>query len=210
MRGRVLFGLIIFSFSLLQAQKFECFLSENSYKHELDLHFTAKSQKFKSPLEYASANFPELKGLKIEVRRKHIGTMMAARPKIDFLFRKQENRTYVVFITDSPEMNAGPIFAEMSECAQAGVLGHELSHIVTYNDMNNMQLILFGIKYMFNKRKIEAQTDLIAMKHGFGEQLIEYTRFIIKSPHTNRKYLRKKKKYYLSANEMEEKLLLLL
>lgn len=203
-------GLIIFSFSFLQAQNFECFLSENSYKHELNLHFTKKVAKFKIPMEYASGNFPELNGLHIEVRRKHIGTMMAARPRIDFLFRSKKNRRYVVYITDSPEMNAGPIFAEMSQCAKAGVLGHELSHILTYNEKNNIQMLWFSIMYIFKKKRIEAETDIIAMKHGFGDQLIEYTRFIHSSPHTNRKYLLKKKKHYLSAAEMKEKLLELL
>lgn len=210
MRGKILLGLIIISFSSSKAQKFECYLSENSYEHSLDFHFTEKTEKFTAPIQFAAGSFPELKGIDIEVRRKNIGTMMAARPKIDFLFRKKENRKYVVYITDHPEMNAGPIFEEMSECAQAGVLGHELSHILTYNEKNNIQMLWFSITYLFNRKRIEAETDIIAMQRGFGDHLVEYTRFIHKSPHTNRKYLKKKKKHYLSASEMEEKLLELL
>lgn len=210
MKGRILLGLIIISFSFSKAQKFECYLTENAYKHQLTLCFSEKTEKFEAPMEYAAGSFPELAGIDIEVRRKNIGTMMAARPKIDFMFRKKENRKYVVFITDHPEMNAGPIFNEMSECAQAGVFGHELSHILVYNEKNNLQMLWFGLTYLFNKKKIEEETDLIAMKRGFGDQLIEYTRFIQKSPHTNRKYLKKKRKHYLSANDIQAKLLVML
>lgn len=207
MRGWILTGFIAFTFTFSHAQKFECFLTESTYQHGLDLQFTSKTQHFALPMEYASAHFPELEGVHIEVRRKRIGTLMAARPKIDFLFRKKEERRYVVFITDDPDMNAGLIFDGMSECAQAGVLGHELSHILTYNEKNNWQMLLFGIKYIFKKKEIEAETDIIAMQHGFGDQLIEYTHYIHKSPHTNRKYLKNKKEHYLSANEMAKILL---
>ena len=200
-------GLFLLNFLTSQAKSFNCFLFGTPTKNELNIKYTKKAKPFKEPMEYAASHFPELKGVTVEVRRKHIGTMMAARPRMDFIFKKKQKRHYVIYITDCPGMNAGVIFDEMSECAKTGVLGHELSHILTYEQKNNMQLLWFGVAYLFNKKKIEEDTDKIAIEHGFADELLEYTKYIHNSPHTNRKYLRKKQRNYLSVNEMKQVIL---
>lgn len=205
MRRWILFGIVFITLSSSKAQK----TPEKNTKaltaaHGIDFKFTAKTLKFSDPLNKAAHEFPELRGLSIEVRRKHIGTMMAARPKPGFIFRKKEKRKYVIYITDKPGMNAEKLYSKMSYDAQLGVLGHELSHILDYNTKNNWQMLGFGIKYVFNKKAIEAETDHVAAQRGFGEELIEYTRYIHKSPHVNKKYLLKKKKFYLSDTELQE------
>lgn len=210
MKGRLIFGFLIFSFSWISAQSKKCFLPENSIKHQLNISYSKNVDQFIASIEYAATKFPELKEVDIEFKRKKIGTMMAARPKLDFLFKKKKNRKYVIYITNHPAMNAGLIFDGMSECAQVGVIGHELSHILSYKNKSNLQMLWFGILYPFNKSVIEEKTDITTMKRGFADHLLEYTRFIHSSPHTNPKYLQKKIKHYLSVNEMEEKYLELL
>lgn len=203
MKGWMLMGLgLILTFFSFTFEPKEA--DKKSKKNKIRFVFKPNSLKFENPLISAGEKFPELNGITVEVRRKGIGTLMAARPKPDFIFRKKENRKYVIYITDSPEMNADSVYTNMTLNAQTGVLGHELSHILTYSEKNNFKLILFGIKYAFNRRNIESETDQIAMNRGFGTQLIEYTRYVHRSPHINKRYLQKKNRFYLTAKELEQ------
>jgi len=187
-------------------------LLPNKRKHERVIDFPKRiifkfkkdTGKFAQPLLAAAEKFPELHGVHITIRRKKIGTLMAALPTPNFLFRRKENRRYVIFITDHPQMNAGPIYNSMSNKAMIGVLGHELSHILSYSTKNNLELIWFGIEYVFNRKNIEADTDIIAISKGFGNELIKYNDYIHNSPHTNSKYLKIKNKYYLTTTEIEQ------
>lgn len=212
MRRLIFFGVIFTIFSTSRAQKVNDTTDFNSTitSERIIFNFSSKTLKFNEALIEAAKEFPELEGTYIEIRRKRIGTMMAARPKPGFIFRKPDKRRYIIYITDKPGMNAEKIYSGMSYNAQLGVLGHELSHILDYKSKNNWQMLGFGIKYVFRKKAIEAETDCIAVERGFGEELIEYTRYIHHSPHVNRKYLLKKKKFYLSASELEKNLLRLM
>ncbi|MBN2485278.1 MAG: hypothetical protein JXB34_04850 [Bacteroidales bacterium] len=168
--------------------------------------FNPRTEKFQDLLEFSGSYYPELIGVKIEVRRKKITTMMAARPRRDFLFCSKDKRTYVLLITEKFSMNADSIYNQLGPCAIIGVLGHELSHIADYSTKTNAELLFFGIKYVINRREIEKQTDLAAIEHGFGPGLVEFTRFIHHSPLVDKKYRNKKSKYYLSAVDLESSL----
>lgn len=203
MRRWILFGIVFLTLSASKAQKYTQFVRHDTAQ-SINFKFSAKTLKFISPIDSAAKQFPELNGYTIEVKRKHIGTMMAARPTSDFIFRKKESRKYVIFITDKPDMHADSVYAKMSYNAELGIIGHELSHILDYRLKNNWQMICFGIKYVFNKKTIEAETDLTAVRRGFGKDLVEYNRYIHRSPHVSKRYLLKKKKFYLTASEIEE------
>lgn len=171
-----------------------------------DLKFLNNSSQFEKPVKLASSAFEELKGVKISIKRKNINSMMAARPRANFLFKKRESREYEIIISNHQKMNAKALYENMSTDAQVGVIGHELSHIVSYLKMSNMQMIWFGIKYAFKKKEIEGETDMMAIEKGFGEQIIEFNSYLHHSPRTNKKYLQKKNKYYLSSVEIEQKM----
>ncbi|MBN1117430.1 MAG: hypothetical protein JXA77_09515 [Bacteroidales bacterium] len=172
------------------------------------VYFKPKTQKFLKPFSDAIKAFPELKGTSIEIRRKPIGTLMAARPKPCFIFRNRKDRRYVIVITDKPSMNSDKVYNSISEFALTGVLGHELSHILDYSGKTNIQMLLFAIKYSFNRRRIEYKTDKTAISRGFGEKIIEFNKFIYHSPYVNRKYLMAKQRFYLTVSDIEENLLL--
>jgi len=201
-------GIVVVFPLFLSAQQYNCVEKEinDTNGSLINFGYNQRTEKFCSPLNYAANYFPELKGCKIEVRRKKITTMMAARPKRDFIFRSKANRKYILLITDKYDMNADSIYNDMSSCAIVGVLGHELSHIVSYSEKSGTELIFFGIKYVLNRKKIESETDMTAIEHGFGPGLVEYTHYIHQSPLVNKRYLLRKKKYYLSANELESRL----
>ena len=199
---------LFFLFPGLKAQEKPAFLPEPNVTIQsgINFKFNPRTEKFRLPLDSAAVHFPELQNCKIEVRRQKITTMMAARPKRNFLFHSMKNRTYVILITDKPGMRAEEIYHDLSTSATVGVFGHELSHIVSYKNKSNADLLWFGVKYMLNKKKIENKTDMIAIDHGFGPGLVEYTSYIHNSPKVNKKYLLKKKKYYYSSNELESKM----
>jgi hypothetical protein len=200
--------ILILSGVIAQAQQTVCINEDacDSLAHEIHFIYKQRTQKFSNALNCAALRYPELRNFTIEIKRKKITTMMAARPKRDFLFHSKTNRTYVILITDKLNMNAEHMYNEMSPCAISGVFGHELSHIITYSQKSNFRLMGFGIQYLFNKKSIETETDLLAVKHGFGDGLIEFNRYIFHSPWVNKKYLKRKSKYYLSAAELNNSL----
>ncbi len=62
-----------------------------------------------------------------------------------------------------------------SKSALMGVLAHELAHQVDYKQMNFVERLFLRIQYTNYKfkRRIEIQTDLIAVQRGFGKELIQ-------------------------------------
>ncbi len=171
-----------------------------------DLHFDKKTRCYMEEGLEAAKAYEELKDVKISFRRKRINSMMAAQPKANFIFRRRSKRSYVIIISNKKALNADAHIEAMGYTARVGIIGHELSHILSYKDMTNWQLILFGLKYFFNKKKIEAETDLMAIRKGFGQHIQEFNNYLFRSAHINKNYLKNKRKYYLSSLEIEQKM----
>jgi hypothetical protein len=150
-----------------------------------------------------SNKYPELKNIHVEFIRKNIKTMMAARPTLLSAFRKKEKRKYSIIISTNPDNNSELFFDQLSYTATIGIISHEFAHILTYNNKTGVQLLLYGEKYLFIKRKIERETDKITVLHGFGKELIEYDQHIYKSSLVSKKYLKLKSRNYLSINEIQ-------
>lgn len=206
MRWVIVWGILIGGINVFSQHNSTCnqFISDTVFPN---IFFLDNSKQFKDPVNLASGAFKELEGVKINIKRKNIKSMMAARPRANFLFKKRENREYIIIVSNHHKMNAKVLYENMSTCAQVGVIGHELSHIVSYTKMSNLKMLWFGIKYVFKKREIEAETDMMAIRKGFGEQIIEFNHYLHHSPRTNKKYLQKKRKYYLSSIEIEQNML---
>jgi hypothetical protein len=80
-----------------------------------------------------------------------------------------------VVITLDPEK-----LANISDAQLTGLLAHELSHIEVYERMNWFMLGLYGLRYSFSdnfKRTVERDTDLLAIRHGYGEELLAYREY---------------------------------
>jgi hypothetical protein len=129
---------------------------------------------------------------------------MAARPELNFLFRKKEQRTYVVFVNSNPKNYGRKMISNMSQCAQTGIIGHEFAHLLSYTTKSNTQLICFGFKYIFFKKKVERETDMTAIERGLGYQLLDFNHHVRKSELASKKYLKRKDRNYLSVVEIEE------
>jgi hypothetical protein len=157
---------------------------------------------YELPALVALSNYPELDSTRIELKSRRIKHFGNARPKIDFLFRKQETRHYIIIINKKSRDILGFSFSDLPFGAQVGFFGHELAHISDYCGRNNLQIISYGIKYLFMKRSVERSTDRIAIKHNLGEQLYDLRCFVLNNPHTDKDYMEYKHNNYLDCEEI--------
>ncbi len=149
---------------------------------------------------YVLSFFPELENSNIVFREKKIKTTMAARPRWDFLFRSKKNRVYEVVF--NPDTAASAVhFSKLPLNAQVGILAHEFCHIVDYLDRGNLEMALFGFRYVFSdkfKAGVEHHVDKLAIDKGLGWQLHDFSAFVLHHKETPKKYKQYKKRFYLS------------
>lgn len=151
----------------------------------------------------ALSAYPELNNISIIYKKARIKTIMAARPAIWTVFNKKDKRKYKIVLSNNPKNNCDSIFCRISSLALIGILGHEYAHLLSYNEMSTAQLAFFGIKYVINKKKIERETDSMAIQRGFGNELLEFNRFVNESKFVSKNYIERRQNYYLSINEIE-------
>ncbi len=151
----------------------------------------------------ALSYYPELKHVNIEFRTSRIKTTMAAVPRLFSLLGKKEKRKFVIKINVS-ERSGALLLKDLSFNAQVGVIGHELAHIVDYLSMRSGQIVKFGIDYLNieKRREIEARTDLIAVDHGLGWQLLQFGREVLTDPEVPENYKKYKRSIYIQPHEM--------
>lgn len=160
-------------------------------------------QAYRTAIVTALSYYPELKEVAIDFRLAKIKTTMAAVPRIFSLVRKTDKRRFVIKINYSTRSGA-LLLNDLSFNAQVGVIGHELAHIVDYQTMRPGQIAKYGIDYLnINKRReIEARTDLIAVQHGLGWQLLAFGREVLDHPKVPIDYKNYKRDVYIQPYEM--------
>lgn len=145
--------------------------------------------------------FPELDSVPICFTRKKLGTIMAARPRLNFLFRKKTNREYFILLNKKP-CYSDSVFYNLSFNAQVGIIGHELSHVDYYTHLSNFGIIVFGFRYLFMKKEIERETDRTAIQHHLGWQLYDARRHVLLNKNIDNYYRHNKISHYLSPTEI--------
>lgn len=181
------------------------------FEHISKDSITILQQKFGTnktyPIEYeeqfliALSHYPQLKDVTINLIFDKERTTMSARPKISSLFCK--NRKYNIRI-NSAESFKGILLSEVPFNAQIGVIGHELAHIVDYEQKTFGQIIATGIGYLSRKykRKLEHRIDLETIKQGLGWQLFDWAEFSMNEDNASKKYIRFKKRIYMSPEKI--------
>jgi hypothetical protein len=161
---------------------------------------------YELPLLIALAHYPELKHTKISFHfRKNSA---AAFTTFKLLSALGARRHYVIIFNDDPS-TTGIVWKEATLNAQIGLAGHELGHIAEFQNMSNMGVIWWGVRYLLSKKKhreLERATDQATIDHGLGWQLFDWNNFAITSLLTSEKYRRVKRAFYLSPEEIEEQL----
>jgi hypothetical protein len=149
----------------------------------------------------ALMHFPELKDTKIIFKTKSINSTMQAKPKGLNILRRKGNRKYVVIInTINPKVPLDSI----SFNAKIGVLGHELAHIIDYENKNTWQIIGIGLRYGNKKyrAKFERATDQRTLDAGLKWQIYDFSTYVLKYNQNNPSYLEYKKKVYMTPDDI--------
>lgn len=152
----------------------------------------------------ALRHYPELKQAKVKLKLKPISSTMQAQPRWDFIFQKRSARSYAVFVNSNASIT-GISYQDLSFNSLVGWIGHEMAHVLDYSKKNNGQLFAFISSYVFDKnelRRTERKADKVTIKHGLGMQLLEGVNFFHRSKKVKKAYREKKKKYYLTPEEI--------
>ena len=164
-----------------------------------------RDKKLKLAFYVALRHYPELKDVHMKVDLKKINATMMAQPTLGFLFHKQENRRYQIFVNKT-QANNGMYYKDLTFNSQVGWIGHEFAHILDYTQKTNKELLVFISKYVSSKKelkKTECEADRVAIKHGLGKQLLEGVNYFYTNKGISKSYREKKKSYYLSPEQIE-------
>ncbi|PSG88279.1 hypothetical protein [Aurantibacter aestuarii] len=158
----------------------------------------------------ALSYYPELKDTKIELRfKKNIKkSTMQARPSFASFFRSRKNRSYLILISETFKISDTTFLTkDIPSDILIGWIGHELGHIMDYQNRDKLNLIWFGIKYLLSDNHIveaERAADGFAVKHGMEDYILKTKDFILNHAKITPTYKDRIKRYYLSPEEIME------
>ena len=164
----------------------------------------------KNEVETAMKFYPELSDSIIEIRfKKNIKkSTMQARPTFGSFFKKKYNRSYVILISETFKISDKEFSTrDIPTDIMIGWIGHELGHIMDYQNRSKANLIWFGVKYLFSDKHIveaERAADSFAVSHGMADYILKTKNFILNHANISESYKNRIKKYYLSPEEIME------
>lgn len=132
---------------------------------------------------FALSYFPELVDCKIEFRIvKGNNGIIAARPVYSGILRRSSKRSYLVTINDTSMSRRIPSFLNGTVNGQVGILGHELCHIVYFNNRTGFGLVGLGVAHVSTRYmdRFENKTDSMTIERGLGHQLIDWVDYLHK------------------------------
>ncbi|MBU2927164.1 hypothetical protein KO515_02880 [Winogradskyella psychrotolerans] len=159
-------------------------------------------------VETALDYYPELKTINIEFRfKKNIKkSTMQARPTFGSFFKSRKHRNYVILISEKFKIADQEFLTRhIPNDIFIGWIGHELGHVMDYQDRNKLNLIWFGLKYLLSQNHIieaERAADSFAVTHGMEDYILKTKDFILNHADITQSYKNRIKKYYLSPEEI--------
>jgi len=143
---------------------------------------------FRLPILTALSHFPELKEIHINFVVEKAYTPLSTRPAFRSMVKRRGHRTYIVTISDQTiDTLSHLLYKNLNFTEQVGIMGHELSHVVDFNNKNFFQSTGNVIGHL-SKRfvdKMEYKTDLICIQHGLGKYLETYSLHVRKTMHVS-------------------------
>jgi len=156
----------------------------------------------------ALSYYPELKDTPIEFRfkKKIKKSFMQAQPKFSGIFKNKKNRSYFIMISEKFNIEDEEFsIAEVPSEVLIGWIGHELGHIMDYQERSGFNLIQFGIGYLTSKnfiKEAERAADTFAVSHGMGDYILATKDFILNHAHLSEVYKNRIRRLYLSPEEI--------
>ena len=133
---------------------------------------------------------------------------MLAQPKFGSFFRKKSYRSYVILISETFKISNKQFSTrDIPSDILIGWIGHELGHIMDYQNRSKINLIWFGLKYLLSENHIveaERAADRFAVNYGMADYILKTKNFILNHADISETYKNRIKKYYLSPEEIME------
>ncbi|TLP70627.1 hypothetical protein ES765_20680 [Maribacter sp. ACAM166] len=161
-----------------------------------------------SEAKIALSHYPELARTPIEFKfKKHIKkSTMQAQPKFLSVFKSKKNRAYKILISEKIKIVDSVYYTkDMPSEIMIGWLGHELGHVIDFEQRSGLNLIGFGISYLTSKKYIrgaERRADSYAVAHGMETYILATKEFILEKAGLSQKYVDRIKNLYLSPEEI--------
>lgn len=135
-------------------------------------------------------------------------SVMQAQPVFSTILASRKARAYRINISSTFKLThtAIPIH-QLPDAIMIGWIGHELGHIMDYESRTNLDMVGFGLGYVFSAnyvKKVERIADAHAVQHGLGKYLIETKRFILDHAELPQSYKDKIARLYVSPEEITE------
>lgn len=152
--------------------------------------------------------FPELNktALHFHLTGKMHSITMKAQPSFISLFKRRSKRTYHIYISKTfKNASKKMTISDLPSDVLIGWIGHELGHIMDYEQMTNWQLMKFGFNYLvFDEHYNESEhtADFYAVRYGMEEFLIKKRKYILEHPDIFEGYKKKFKDHYLSPDDL--------
>ncbi|MEJ7769205.1 MAG: hypothetical protein WKF89_15405 [Chitinophagaceae bacterium] len=154
--------------------------------------------------------YPELKNTAINfVFKSNIkSSVMQAQPVFRTLLRKRDKRSYRINISAQFKLTHSSIpIDHIPDDVMIGWIGHELGHILDYENRTNVGMISFGYQYVFSSSYVkgaEIIADTYAVDHGLGNYIVTTKRFILDHAELPKAYKDKIARLYLSPDVIME------
>lgn len=164
----------------------------------------------KDEVNIALEHFPELEGIPITFKfKKNIKkSVMQAQPTWSGLVKPRSKRSYVILISERFKISGEEYkTVNVPKDVLIGWLGHELGHVMDYQERGNLNLIGFGIRYVLLKefvKQAERAADSFAVARGMSEYILKTKGFILNNSDIDETYKTRIKQYYLSPDEIME------
>ena len=162
----------------------------------------------KKEVELALNYFPQLEYVNItfKFKRDIKKSTMQAQPDFKSLFTPRSKRKYYIFISEKFKIS-GQEFetVDIPSDIITGWIGHELGHILDYEERGTLNLIWYGIKYLYLENHIrdaERSADTFAVNQGMEDYILKTKNFILNHADIDPDYRKRIKKYYLSPEEI--------
>ncbi len=155
----------------------------------------------------ALSYYPELERTNIEFSFKDNirKSVMQAQPKFSSFFRKKSERKYIVKISRYLKLQDSEIdILTLPFEVLIGWIGHELGHIVDYQDRGSLAMLGFGAKYLLSEKFVvatERRADLCALKHGLGNHIMETKNYVLNHTNITEEYKKRIQRLYMSPED---------
>ncbi len=200
-----LFNFLIFSF-ICSTSVFANTLSFEQMKKVYG-HKKTIIREIEAPAIIALSFYPELKNTSIRFEYKKIATTMSTLPDVNSMFKK--NRSYIIYINSDVKSTGGVALSELNIKQQVGIIAHELAHVLDFENRSNLSIVQCGIFYKCSEnyhQKLERATDEMVINKGLGNELYDFTNYVINFSNASREYIQFKKKNYLLPEEIKQRM----